>query len=746
MNWRTLVILAHFGLLNTAIMRADEPRPGQVLFQARVASIFERHCVSCHSGSKPKGGLSLVTAKRALAGGESGAAIVAGKPDESLLVESISGDQPEMPKDAKPLPADDVAAIRAWIEAGAPWPEGVELADKQQNNTDWWSLKPLDRPAVPHVESPWVRTPVDAFILAEQQHHGLRPSPEADRRTLVRRLYFDLIGLPPSPAEADAFAADEDPQAYEKQIDRLLAMPQYGERWGRHWLDVVHYGDTHGYDKDKVRPNAWPYRDYVIRAFNDDKPYSRFIEEQLAGDKLFPGTADGIIATGFIVAGPFDFVGQIEVREGTLDKAITRNLDRDDMVSTAMNTFNSMTAQCARCHNHKFDPITQEDYYSLQAVFAGVDRADRPFLDDSAGDKSFLNSAKTKQVVYAAATHFEPRGEFKPTGGKPRPVHVLDRGNEKSPGVEVGPGTASYLPELGARFDIPRDADEGNRRVALARWLADKRNPLTWRSIVNRVWQYHFGRGIVDSPNDFGRMGSLPTHPELLDWLAIEFRDGGQSITKPQSIKQLHRLICTSAAYRQCSAGNAEFEKIDGGNQYVWRMNRRKLEAEAIRDSVLTVAGKLDRALGGPGFQDFGFQDDESPRYRYGEFDPDDTKTHRRSVYRFIVRSVPSPFMAALDCADSSATVAKRNETLTPLQSLALLNNKFMVRMAEHFAARAAQNGTDLPSQLTAAWNIALNRNPTADELSALVEYAQRHGLSNVCRVILNANEFVFID
>jgi mono/diheme cytochrome c family protein len=746
MNWRTLLVLAHFGLLNTATICADEPPPSQALFQDRVAGILERHCVSCHSGSKPKGGLSLVTAKQSLAGGESGVVIVPGKPDESLIVEHISGDQPEMPKNAKPLSADEVTAIRAWIQAGATWPEDIQLADKKQNDRDWWSLKPLARPTVPQVESPWIRMPVDAFILAEHQKHGLRPSPEADRRTLIRRLYFDLLGLPPSPEEVDTLAADNDPQAYEKLVDRLLAMPQYGERWGRHWLDVVHYGDTHGYDKDKVRPNAWPYRDYVIRSFNDDKPYSRFIEEQLAGDKLFPGTADGVIATGFIVAGPFDFVGQIELREGTLDKAITRNLDRDDMVSTAMNTFNSMTVQCARCHNHKFDPITQEDYYSLQAVFAGVDRADRSYSDENAGDKSAADSAKPEQVVYAAATHFKPNGEFKPTDGKPRPVHVLDRGNEKSPGAEVGPGTASYLPDLGARFDIARDADEGTRREALARWLCDRRNPLTWRSIVNRVWQYHFGRGIVDSSNDFGRMGSLPTHPELLDWLATEFRDGGQSISKPQSIKQLHRLICTSAAYRQSSAGNAEFEKVDGGNQFLWRMNRRKLEAEAIRDSVLAVAGKLDRTLGGPGFQDFGFQDDESPRYRYGEYDPDDPKTHRRSVYRFIVRSVPSPFMTTLDCADSSAAVARRNETLTPLQSLALLNNKFMVRMAEHFAARVVVAGIDLRSQTTAAWRLALSREPGEEELRTLLEYAEKHGLVNACRLILNTNEFAFVD
>jgi hypothetical protein len=598
---------------------------------------------------------------------------------------------------------------------------------------NWWSLRPLTKPAAPSTSSSWVRTPIDAFILAKLEEQQLAPTPEADRRTLIRRLYFDLLGLPPSPEEVDAFVDDPDPLAYEKVVDRLLASPHYGERWGRHWLDVAHYADTHGYDKDKVRENAWPYRDYVIRAINEDKSYTRFVEEQIAGDVLYPDDADGVIATGFIAAGPFDFVGQIEVAEGTLAKAVTRNLDRDDMVATTIGAFNSMTAQCARCHNHKFDPITQVDYYSLQAVFAGVDRADRPF-------KRVVNGQEQAGVVFAAATDFPARGAFTPTNGKPRPIHVLQRGSESSPGVEASAGTCGYLPELNSRFDIPADAAEGARRVALARWLTDRRNPLTWRSIVNRVWQYHFGRGIVDSPNDFGRMGALPSHPELLDWLAVEFRDG------PQSLKALHRLICTSAVYRQSSSGNAEFETIDGGNQLLWRMNRRKLDAEAVRDSVLCVAGQLDLTSGGPGFRDFAFQDDESPHYDYDQYDPDEPQSHRRSVYRQIVRSVPDPWMTTLDCADASAVVAKRNETLTPLQSLALLNNKFMVRMAEHLAQRTSPLGDTAVARVAAAFRLAFARSPDAEELHALTAYAEQHGLANACRVIFNMNEFVFVD
>jgi hypothetical protein len=701
-------------------------------FRERVAPIFEARCVACHEGSKPKGGLSLVSTATFTKGGDSGAVIVPGKPDESLLIEYISGDDPQMPKDDTPLTAKEIETIREWIATGAHWPADFELVDKRQRDRNWWSLQPLERPPAPNVQNDWIRTPIDAFILSKLQANNLSPSPEADRRTLIRRLYFDLIGLPPTFEEVQAFISDSDPNAYERLVDRLLASPHYGERWGRHWLDVVHYGDSHGYDKDKLRPNAWPYRDYVIRALNDDRPYSRFVEEQVAGDVLYPGTADGIIATGFLVAGPFDFVGQIEVAEGTLAKAITRNLDRDDMASTTIATFNSMMAHCARCHNHKFDPITQEDYYSLQAVFAGIDRADRPL---PASDDELA-----PQVTFAAASDFAPQGQFVPTKGKPRPVHLLKRGNEKDPGAEVGPGACGYLTELDARFDVDPSAGEGARRAALAKWLVDKRNPLTWRSIVNRVWQYHFGRGVVDSPNDFGRMGSLPTHPELLDWLAADFRDG------PQSLKKLHRLICTSAVYRQSSSGNAEFERRDGANQFLWRMNRRKLEAETVRDAVLAVAGKLETTMGGPGYYAFGFVNDESPHYNYDAYDPDDPNSHRRSIYRVIVRSVPDPFMATLDCADASALVARRNETVTPLQSLALLNNRFMVRMAEHFATRVESQGADTASRLRSAWHVAFARNPSDDELSTLTDYANRHGTANACRLIFNMNEFVFVD
>ena len=350
------------------------------LFREQVAPILEMRCVHCHGVELPKGGLSLTTRAGLLKGGENGPAVVPGKPEESPLLEMISGDAPAMPQKDKPLSREQVDGLRRWVEQGARWPEGLALRDRRFEGQGWWAFRPLTRPPLPATrERARTGTPIDAFILSRLEAERLRFSPEADRRTLIRRLTFDLHGLPPTPEEIDGFLRDHGPDAYEKLVDRLLASPRYGERWGRHWLDVVHYGDTHGYDKDKRRDHAWPYRDYVIRSLNEDVPYGQFIREQVAGDVLAPGDPRGVIATGFIAAGPWDFVGHVELGEQTVEKLKTRVIDRDDMVSNTMSTFVSMTVHCARCHDHKFDPIPQRDYYRLQAVFAGVDRGDRPY-------------------------------------------------------------------------------------------------------------------------------------------------------------------------------------------------------------------------------------------------------------------------------------------------------------------------------------------------------------------------------
>jgi hypothetical protein len=691
---------------------ADEP---DRLFREHVAPILEQRCLHCHGAETPKGGLSLASRKGLFRGGENGPAVVPGKPEESLLLEMVSGEAPEMPKKDKPLSKEQVEGLRRWVEAGAHWPEGVALQSRRFDGAMWWAFRPLARPPVPAVrDRSWARTPVDAFVVARLEAEGLRPRPEADRRTLIRRLTFDLHGLPPAPGEIDRFLNDEAPDAYERLVDRLLASPRYGERWGRHWLDVVHYGDTHGYDKDKRRDHAWPYRDYVIRSLNEDVPYSRFIREQVAGDVLEPADPRGPIATGFIAAGPWDFVGHVELGEQTVEKQKTRLIDRDDMLANTMSTFVSLTVHCARCHDHKFDPIPQRDYYRLQAVFAGVDRGDRPCGTGT---------------VYAVLPH------------APRPIAILRRGDVEQLGEPVGPGALSCVPGLDPVFSPSDSEGEGARRAALADWLSSPANMLIWRSIANRIWHYHFGRGLVDTPNDFGRNGSKPTHPELLDWLAVELRDRGQSL------KAIHRLIVTSAVYRQSSRDDAASSRIDADNRWLWRMNRQRLDAEGLRDSVLAVSGELDPAMGGPGFELFRFKDDHSPIYDHtapGALDH--PGANRRTVYRFVVRSVPNPFIECLDGADPNINVPVRSATITALQALALLNDAFMIRQSRAFAGRLGALDADPVARIEAAFVLALGRPARPAEREALAVYAREHGLANACRLLFNTNEFLFID
>ena len=988
-----LLLGAVLGLPST--LAAEPPQPAAPDPHAPARAIITARCVECHGPDAQESHLRLDSRAASLKGGDFGPAIVAGKAGQSELVRRITTTKPEdtMPPEGDRLTKDEVAAISAWIDAGAAWPEGDQpvAAPTRDPRLDHWAWQPILRPVVPGrveafaalsgVESE--RNPIDFFARAKLAEKKLMPSAGADRRTLIRRLSFDLTGLPPTPEEIEAFVADPDPAASEKLVDRLLATPQYGERWARHWLDVVHYGDTHGYDKDQPRPNAWPYRDYVIRALNADKPYAQFIEEQVAGDTLHPDTADGHEAIGFIAAGPWDLIGHREVPETKTDGKIARHLDRDDMVANTIGTFTSVTVHCAQCHAHKFDPITQDDYYSLQAVFAALDREDRPYSTDAdamrrrqeadtlrttlearkkeldaivtqvAGPRlteietAIANAPKLKEgnptdafgyhsglsgaadtakwlqidfghevelkeialfacsddfngigpgfgfprryrvevssapnfatgvtvvstheaadvpnpgttpqrfaavakarYVRITATKLAPRKDdfifalaevqalaadgtnvaaeavvtaldsiegpprwqrinvidghspaeaveslapltaereallaksrdekvgaeleqikaslaevaegieqlpplrlvYAATAikrdGKPRTIHVLSRGNVLAATHEVSPGALTLVEPLQSRFELPPDHAEGDRRASLAKWLADPRNPLTWRSIVNRVWQYHFGQGIVATPSDFGRMGATPTHPELLDWLAIEFRDGGGSL------KSLHRLIVNSATYRQSSLSSDTLTAIDSGNEYLWRQNRRKLEAEAVRDAVLATAGTLDLTMGGPGWQDFKIEHPQhSPHWRYDLADPEDKATWRRGVYRFIVRSQTQPFMTVLDCADPSMRVEKRNQSISALQALAFLNNGFMTTQARHFAERVAREaGTDIAAQVDRAMGLALGRPATVDERAALVSLTETHGLANTCRAILNLSEFSFAD
>ncbi|MDX2270173.1 MAG: DUF1553 domain-containing protein [Bryobacter sp.] len=775
-------------LLGGALCPAAPPS-----YQRQIAPLISAKCGACHNERAAMGGLALLT--------YDGLAKATG------LLEAVSGAKPRMPKAGKPLTSDELTLLRLWVDAGKP-------KDGEAGQELWWSQRPLQK-----VQPPAPGHPIDAFIRAKLQENSLSPSPRADARTLARRLTYNLHGLPPDSRQLSL--------SYAALLDELLASPRYGERWARHWLDVVHYGDSHGYDKDKPRPHAWRYRDWVINAYNSDKPYAAFVEEQLAGDVLYPDDAQAIVATGLLAAGPWDFVGHQELSEGTSDKDLTRVLDRDDMVTAVMSTFNSQTVHCARCHDHKFDPIAQEDYYSLQAVFAGIDRVNRPIdpnpsvarqrnqlweekrqlylqlrpleekaekasspeldrleirikdaslllahlgtpktpaeeaekrklserrtadtatrkrlLEEYLGENALAEMARLRQqvqlideklkalpsphYVYAVNQVFDRQGNFRPPL-EPRPISLLARGSVTDPQQLVGPGT------IGKRFTA---ANEGGRRLALARWLTHPDNAYTWRSIVNRVWQYHFGAGLVESTNDFGRMGSQPSHPELLDWLAVWFRDEAKG-----SLKALHRLILSSETYQQSSAENENFEKFDGANRYLWRANRIRLDAESIRDSFVWLTGKMDFHLGGPAVQHFAFEDDHSPIYDYKRYNLSDPGAYRRSIYRFIVRSIPDPFMDRLDCPDASILTPKRNTTLTAVQALTLLNNPFTLRMAEEIAARLS------PKQpIVDLYVLALGRMPAAQEESLLEKHAETYGLPSAVRVLLNSNEFAFVD
>ncbi|MDA0767244.1 MAG: DUF1549 and DUF1553 domain-containing protein [Verrucomicrobia bacterium] len=645
----------------------------------------------------------------------------------------------------------------------------------------WWSLRPLVSPEVPAADGGWGRNVVDRFVHAKMEERGLSPSEEADRATLIRRLSYDLTGLPPSLEEVEAFVGDQGEDAYERVVERLLASPAYGEHSARHWLDVARYAETHGYDKDQPRENAWPYRDYVIRSLNEDKRWGQFVEEQIAGDVLYPEGPDSVVALGFLAAGPWDLIAHMEVGEEKVDGRIAKHLDRDEMIAGVFNAFMSTTVQCAQCHDHKIDPITMVDYYRLHTIFAAVDRVDRAYAADpevrreglvlgqgiEAKEKELkeieaelarvgqlgrrvalpaeledsrrrLEELPTSGKVYAIATEFAPSAKFLPTKGKLREIRLLDRGDLRSPKEVMEPGVPPLWEGVEPLLSLPEEHGEGERRAALARYVTDRANPLTWRSVVNRVWSNLFGRGIAATPNDFGRMGELPTHPELLDWLALQFRDEGG-----QSLKGLHRLLVTSATYRQASTCRPGQAEIDQGARYLWRMNRRRLSAEEIRDSVLLASGQLDRTMGGKSFKDFVIEKPmHSPHYQYHLHDPNDAASHRRTIYRMIVRSQTQPFLTTLDCADPSRSVAVRDESTTGLQALALMNNPFMEVMAGQFAKRLA--GEERPVE--ALFRHGLAREPKELELALFERYRQEHGLENSCRIFFSLSEFVYVD
>jgi len=977
---------------------AEEP----IDFDRDVAPLLARRCFDCHSGAEPKGGLDVARRDALMKGGDSGPGVVAAKLDQGELWSRVSQD--EMPP-KKPLTDAEKSILRRWIESGAKW--GQDPIDPYRSTTesragyDWWSLQPVRRPPLPPTPAEmrdWVAggNEVDAFVAGKLAEHKLSPSPEADRRTLIRRVTFDLTGLPPTPEEIAAFEADQAEGAYARVVERLLASPHFGERWARHWLDIVRFGESQGFERDRLRTNSWPFRDWIIDAFNRDLPYDEFARLQIAGDVLRPDDPSALFATGFLVAGAYDEVGQTQ--QSAAMRAVVRQDELEDIIGTTGQTFLGLTVNCARCHDHKFDPIRQTEYYRLGAALAGVRHGERKYLTppmreelaalesrrpavdrelaaletpvrerllaerqtgspppptplarwDFEGDaldrigglhaslqgaaridqgklildgrtayastkpvprplaaktleawvqlanpdqrgggvvsvqtpngfafdaivygereparwmagsegfgrfQSFQGTAEAETgLVHVAIVYAEdgtitgyrnglPYGQPYPSKGPlplaagewqvvfglrhgtgpggdrmlagaietaqlydraltseevaasagrrdvvtpaevaaamtpeqresrkalqaerqqidsrlktlretsvycvnpkpPEPTHLLLRGNPGSPAEVVTPGGIASLGSPLSEFSLAADAADPDRRRKLAEWITAPDNPLFARVIVNRLWQYHFGRGLVASSNDFGFNGGLPTHPELLDWLASELT------SRNWSLKEIHRRIVLSATYRQSAGSRPGAVERDAENRFLWRHMPQRLEAETLRDVMLTVSGELNPRVGGPPFQDFKTFTFNSQFYEMQ--DPVGPEFHRRTIYRTWIRSARSPLLDVFDCPDPSTTAPRRPVTTTPVQSLALLNNSFVLRMSENFSNLVTKSYVADPSQQIAEiYRRAYGREPTAAESARAKDFVAAHGLPALCRAVFNSNEFLYVD
>jgi mono/diheme cytochrome c family protein len=811
------LLFVFFLVGGSSASRAQEPE-APVDFYGQVKPLFAIHCVKCHGAEKPKSGLALDRRENLLKGGESGeAAVVPGKSSASALVRRITSDDPDqrMPPKGERMPAEQVAILRRWIDEGAAWPA----------KDAYWAFQPPQRPVVPGV----ARNPIDAFIGAKLQSKGLTLSPEADRISLLRRLYADLVGLPPTPSEAELFLEDLALDAVERLVDRLLADPRHGERWARHWLDLVRYAESDGFENDRVRPHAWRYRDYVIRSFNEDKPYDRFVKEQIAGDELWPDDPDALVATGFARLSGWDEICKNE-KQRWQDYL-------NDATDTTGSVFLGLTVGCSRCHDHKYDRITMADYYSLQSFFVAAKREGKPIPGGGARDpaetrkklaeeetamiplrrerRRLWNEARgvvlrLKEGVLGpgealAATDeeikklvelrhpkrlgeldkaikehdetaelYRPAAEVLVESGPAAPAsHILLRGALGQDGPEVGPSfVASFANGGPAEVRPALDGRSTGRRTALAEWLGSPANPMTARAIVNRLWQHHFGRGIVATPSDFGRNGVPAIHRELLDWLACEL------VARGWSLKAMHRLMVTSAVYRQSSLFNESAAKIDVENRLLWRMNRQRLEGEALRDSILSVSGRLNPKGGGPGVYpkvskevlvDLPNNDKLSA---WGVSSDEDGL--RRSVYVAQRRALMLPLVESFDGAEMNHTCPKRAATTVAPQALALFNGEFSRGESGHFADRVAREaGDDRSKEVERAYRLALVRPPTEAERARALGFldeqtlrrlqpaigtgagrvepstrkdAERMALVDFCHVLLNSNEFVYVD
>jgi hypothetical protein len=866
-------------------------------FARAVAPALASECLRCHGPSRQRSGLRVDSLAALLKGGKRGPALVPGDPAASRIVAAIRRDDPElkMPPD-RTLPAEVAAAFEEWIRGGAPWPEGFELPAPDPSNgagsneaassaarredevpgiPDDWAFDPpraTELPAVP--SAGFIRDPIDAWVAARLGAAGLAPSPPADRRTLIRRATLDVTGLPPTPEEVTTFVADERPDAFERLVDRLLASPRYGERCAADWLDVVGFAETNGFEPNLPRPQAWPYRDWLVRAFNQDRPWSDFVRAQLCGDQLGEDEA-----TGFLVAGAWD---EVKSPDPVLT-AVQRDDELHGMVSRTSAAFLGLTAGCAKCHDHKFDPVGQGDYYALRACFEGVQFGTRawrregpaagggalpgrepvnarrnverfepvvarrlrfvanatnvgePCLDEleilSVGDaasdaggtranvalSSFGAVARASSVFLDDPRHTlehvndgrygndhswiprEVRGWVEIELARPTPIDTvvwgrdregafadrlptdyrievlvegagwrvvasskdrrpplpepqvyagrfdpappatrrLERGEPMEPREPLAPGGVA---RLGVPFELADVDSEPARRRALAEWIASPCNPLTARAVVNRIWQQHFGRGLVETPSDFGAMGARPSHPELLDQLALDLIGGGFRL------KPIHRRILLSSTWRQSSAPRAEALEQDADGRLLWRFPPRRLPAEAIRDSMLSVAGTLDPRMGGPSVSPFLPNDNYVRVYEpKTEFGPGD---FRRSIYLMRVRMHPDATFGAFDAPDGGQPCPRRAISNTPLQALALMHAPFVQEVARRFAARLEREHGDagLDRRVARAFDLAFQRTPAADELACALELAESFGLASCCRALLAASELSWIE
>ena len=858
--------------------------PPKTSFSHDVAPILTERCMQCHGREPLMAHLDLRTRDGALKGAQHGPVVIPGNAAASHLYRHLTGQElPQMPLGGR-LPDAEIAVIKNWIDGGAEWDSGVTLGpgalssgSSEKKFTDqqrrYWAFQEVVRPALPAVKDrDWAQNPIDAFIMANLQEKNLKPNSPAGRITLLRRATLDLTGLPPTPEEVRAFLADTSPNAFDKVVDRLLASPQYGERWGRHWLDLARYADTNGFKADEPRPNIWRYRDYVIQSFNEDKPYDRFIREQIAGDELYPDDLSARIAVGF----NRHFTDETNQPVIELRRQETLN----DITDTTAAVFLGMTYGCARCHDHKFDPILQKDYYRLQAFFANVReqddlvllsgaeleayrrqqavweektrdirnemhalvaplakaRRDYYSIRFSTGTKEALGTPPEKrnplqsllaikampQITYEdrALVNFkdeefgvaqltpQQKKRFADLEGelrkyeplKPNPPlaqtmvdngreapksYVLGAGNWDVQRDEVQPGFLSILDSGNPPIAPPQGLNSTGRRSVLANWLADPRNPLTARVMVNRIWHYHFGRGIVASTSDFGVMGDRPANPHLLDYLAASFVENGWSI------KKMHRLIMLSKTYQESSDSQVQAETVDPDNKLLWRYDRHRLEGEAIRDSMLFVSGVLNSKIGGPGVNPplpagtgggpgaavGGVAGAGEKAGKGGASRGDPTEANRRSVYVFVRRNMVYPMLDAFDEPNPQETCSRRFRSVIPSQALVLMNDALVVDWARALAGRVLNDsGLSADQQVDRAYRLVLSRPPAAAEREAVRDFLDRQSsllaeelarnekppmpealpagmeparaaaFVDFCHALINSNEFLYVN